>query len=954
MATELRLRPTGLQTTAAELGASPPGALRVAENVVLRRPGLIEPRPGCERATHAGGAAGTQTARAAFRYGDSLFAAARTSGDRRLYGPSAEVLDEAGAALAIVPRVYDATESRGSLFVVSRDQMHRLDDPASVATSRAGLPRALGGTTVDLTTGSTWLPDGDVAAYRVVYARGVGARTIFSTPSPRIYHHNDTGGAVGVSVTLVLAAGLRVGDRIQLYRAPAAVAYPNEPSDEMRLLVEHALTSDDLTLGTYKFEDRSPDDEWTGAVIYTAASQEGALQGNDRPWVARCVREYGGSLFFGGVRSPHRARLEFLSAAAIDTAGGGDPSAYFRSWGCFPVLPVGAAGAIPAGSTVIPVLAAAVTGASVWDFLRVGQFVSLTVGTTNDYLTTDSLFNASTQITAVNPGAGTITINNATLRAITAGGELIAVGDFLTIAGTTVYAGSTTATGSYPNPQIIQRLYSSTAPQKPRTPWAILNDIADRINRTNAVVHAYVIGNYAPPSDLGGDFPTLFVERRDGADTSFAMRSSCPGGWGGVRLSWNADAASTTDSAQHRLAWSKTQQPDHAPELNYVDIGDSRYPIERLARTRDALLVFKRDGVWRVTGFSPQSFRLDELDRSLRLVHPRALCEMTNAVAAWTNRGVVAITEGGASSLSDPIEESLEEIQAAFLDDDTAEGPFLAAAEHEGLLIFGCPENVGSGGADRIFVLATKTGAWTEWNFARWLMQDAVEIDGDIVLVGNDIGSDVLAKYTQRPRDTFASAPEQFCDATASGFIPGTTGAVPTLTLAAVSSLTAAASPGDLFIGAGGGLGIVTGVRTSPHELDVYVLNGNAAAFLGTGTLYEAPTKRVEWTAWSKDPASEQHWSELALHFQQIDAVRTLTIASRSERAPSFGAGLTITRTPATSRELPDQAVCSIERAAARCAQLITRIQIRQPGHFALGGARLRFAPLTEKGGLRR
>lgn len=108
-----------------------------------------------------------------------------------------------------------------------------------------------------------------------------------------------------------------------------------------------------------------------------------------------------------------------------------------------------------------------------------------------------------------------------------------------------------------------------------------------------------------------------------------------------------------TEEFLHRLVWSKTQEPDAWPIPYFVDIGSASARILRILPTRESLFVFKEDGTWRVSGFSPESLRVDEYDRTLKLMHPNALSQVDNHLVGWFLSGVAVVTDATTENISD-------------------------------------------------------------------------------------------------------------------------------------------------------------------------------------------------------------------------------------------------------------------------------------------------------------
>jgi hypothetical protein len=183
------------------------------------------------------------------------------------------------------------------------------------------------------------------------------------------------------------------------------------------------------------------------------------------------------------------------------------------------------------------------------------------------------------------------------------------------------------------------------------------------------------------------------------------------------RIDRTTGKTATASGSAATLAWGKPGEPEHVPPGYFTEIGAADKAILRVLPTRDSLLVFKEDGTWRVSGYSPDSLQVDELDRTMRLVHPDAACEWDGQVAAWTNKGVMLVSDGGAQEISLPIANLIEaagDIHAG----NAAKGVFLCGWLDKGLLLLGIPSSTSTGYAEYVYCWSQRTGAWTRWSHA--------------------------------------------------------------------------------------------------------------------------------------------------------------------------------------------------------------------------------------------
>ncbi|MDW8347250.1 MAG: hypothetical protein RML94_09860 [Bacteroidia bacterium] len=182
------------------------------------------------------------------------------------------------------------------------------------------------------------------------------------------------------------------------------------------------------------------------------------------------------------------------------------------------------------------------------------------------------------------------------------------------------------------------------------------------------------------------------------------------------RENFNPNFPLLTENVQtkNRLYFSKLYQPEAVPIANYIDIGSSDYPIERIVALQDSLIIFKRDGIYRLSGSSPNSFFVTVLDRSAYIIARDAVTVLNNLIYAFTSQGVVQVSDTGIAIISRPIENLLLKY---FSDDFTSlkHMLFMFSSEEDRALFFAVPENNTDTSATIIYRYNIFTQAWTTW-----------------------------------------------------------------------------------------------------------------------------------------------------------------------------------------------------------------------------------------------
>jgi hypothetical protein len=124
----------------------------------------------------------------------------------------------------------------------------------------------------------------------------------------------------------------------------------------------------------------------------------------------------------------------------------------------------------------------------------------------------------------------------------------------------------------------------------------------------------------------------------------------------GVAIPADIAETSSNEEAVNRVYYSKQDQPESVPIVNYFDVGAGEQEILRIVPLSDSLFVFKTDGVYRVSGETPP-FSQQLFDSSFDVIAPDSVDVCNNEIYAWTTQGVSKVTEGGTTpAISRPID----------------------------------------------------------------------------------------------------------------------------------------------------------------------------------------------------------------------------------------------------------------------------------------------------------
>lgn len=170
-----------------------------------------------------------------------------------------------------------------------------------------------------------------------------------------------------------------------------------------------------------------------------------------------------------------------------------------------------------------------------------------------------------------------------------------------------------------------------------------------------------VLSGSNSPSEVNGYWVVTKVNNNV-FTINFDATVFAPGSYS-VKWSLSNDTESSDNEEKiNRVYYSKLNQPEAVPIVNYFDVGASDKAILRIMPLRDSLFVFKEDGTFRISGeLSP--FSLGLFDSSTDIIAPDSLAIASNVIYFWTPQGISTMTEAGANIASRSIDTQILKIQ---------------------------------------------------------------------------------------------------------------------------------------------------------------------------------------------------------------------------------------------------------------------------------------------------
>jgi hypothetical protein len=905
----------GLYTDPNPFVATPEGALETANECVIRRVGIAEPRPGFKTASAIGP---LDELAGLIAYQSSMLAIGVDTTVKTYLSGGYTVLDEASAQLSWAIDYLRATETRGNLYLATSDKVRRITGTGAnqVARGSGVVPPTLLSAKATVTPVGGVVGDDEAVAYRwVIKRRDANGVIQYSAPSAYVTARNTSGTTKDVELiggwrhAIIYDEATDTGDTLQIYRTEVAGVGEAVGADYF-LVGEYPITStdDDFTVTD------TVDETETGVPLYTNDDQEGAEATNWRPPACRDVALYQGSLFFLNQRA-HAAK-------DIDIPAPADWSGDDGGFGIRTVI-----GTLTNGSQNATTLSVGeLTG------LRFGQLLVAVLDGGSPVWTWDA---DSAPIRIVSIGSGLVSLSDDWDGSTTTGLTLIFV-DSLRIAvdgGTGRYYPLTASTATLTS-MIMQ---GGASYNEEGTYFAM------------AGVLAFASGSgglYINAAESFAARRTLRIEALSALST--LELSASHGEYLPTPLPNHDDTPLTVSAEVHkaRIGWSKTNEPDHYLISSFQDFGNSADGL-RAVPTRDALWLFKGkgDGIYRLSGAGANSgFRIDLFDSSTYLLHPNLAWAMDDMVYAVTNKGFCAISDAGVVQLSGPIASELRQLETELDHEDTEPGAFGVVNPKAREVIFGVPVlPLGTaGGAGRVYCYNARTGAFTKW-FAGASQYScaAYHIGTRALWFGrNDSGAPRVERLES---EEILNADEHHNCVIAAVTTTSTHAAV---TIDGGSGWTP--EVGDLLTRSTG-FGIVTEV-TSPTQFTVRRISGINTA--GAANAYKRFTALITWRERSVDaPAMLKRWQAVLLHWQDAWGLQRYQLTcAQSANESSQTQNNTYERSSYQRVSSTDDKRALVPRLASLGTRLKPTLNIRQAdARWQMAGLTLEFEPVSSR-----
>ena len=227
-------------------------------------------------------------------------------------------------------------------------------------------------------------------------------------------------------------------------------------------------------------------------------------------------------------------------------------------------------------------------------------------------------------------------------------------------------------------------------------------------NANSTSVYAIYLSGY---NDLPGLIELQAVSL---SQAIFYTTSSRGGAFSPILPPSGTSFPSSNDSVPNGIYVSKAGQPEAVPAVNLIFVGGGDQPILRVLPLRDRVIVLKTDGVFVITGTTPQTLSITLLDSTIICIAAESARLLNNSVYCMTQQGVVSITESGVTIQSRAIEGDLLSLtSSAFV--NFASICYGISYESERIYIICMPTSSIDTVATQAWAYNWITNAWTRW-----------------------------------------------------------------------------------------------------------------------------------------------------------------------------------------------------------------------------------------------
>ena len=702
MAQVVNLKINGLHTNNQYLTEVPEGALLQCINFNHDRDGILEKRRGFK----VYGGVMTESAKQLLQYKDTII---RHYDDILEYDNGSGTFTNFGGSYTepASDQRMKYIEANGNLYITTDSGIKKLSALDSTDFSTQDFIAA-GGLKALYITASTlgasgFLNNNEKTAYRVVWGiKDRNENLILGTPSERVVLENTSGGGVNATLNFPIPAGATSDHFYQIYRA-ANVANTTEPEDELFLVIEDFPTSDQLTASSVTVEDLTPESfRESGTLLYTnPISGEGILQANEAPPQAVDLASFRNFTFYANTKTRHKYNFTLLSIDDIYdnvsylVVSDGTTTRRYK-FDTTENLTTHVIKRETSGTTAFNIQETAksiqrvvssdssgivygyylsgpedLPGQLLFEYRDLSDtpfYIGIESGTISEF--NPNLAEGFSGASASVAADSVITMPSSTFNStadVNIGTDAITITGHKFFEGEEVY--TQISSGALPTGLSNGTKYYVFVVDANTIKLCTSESETHKTSPTFVDITATAVGVsilYKTHKLIAGqNFLAYFSTTTpllDGIKTvktvtnvfTFTIEDNVSGS--GTFNLMALTNKSDNEEKPNRIYYSKFQQPEAVPIVNYFDVGPKNKAIKRIISLRDSLFIFKEDGIYRLTGFDTNNFSVSLFDNSAIIKSPDSAAVLNNLIYLLTSQGVVTCSDTGVQIISKPIE----------------------------------------------------------------------------------------------------------------------------------------------------------------------------------------------------------------------------------------------------------------------------------------------------------
>lgn len=664
----------GLYTYNNPLGAqSVPGSMQVASNVNCDEVGITTTRRGFEFYSNQQFTvtAGYITKMFVYEnimfasYNNGQFAQDNGSGTWTTYGSGFTMKPPAGGFL-------HQMLAGGNSYFTTLNGVYKLSGINSAPPIPAGAPAALDTqTTVSGMISSGFLNAQSQCAYSIVWGYTDESNLqIIGAPSFAAYAANTqvAGASNNANVTLTITIPPFVEQNptlpwfYQIYRTPNTGSLSVPPGNNYQLVTQLDPSGSDITNHYATFTDTVLDSLLTTA-LYTDSGQPDVGNPFGQPPLAQDIAYFNSMAFYANFSTLQDV---FLTLDAVGASLGiqvGDTFSITDSGG--PTTYTYTAAASGSGTSVSGAMPA-VTATSLTFSVNLNgdgaQSITVDDGGTHTGAHIASVMQAAiralTAISSVNQAAYTnATVVYTTVYTITSGvatstqapSSVVVTGTGAATLLLGIANGGTEVVGANANNPTTRTFAIYTASSPAVNIQITAQNLVSVINQdpNNTL---FVIQYTSAASALPGQMEIFAQNLSQGTFSVTSSRTTC---WTPALPASGTTYVSSSVTVQNYLGVSEISKPESVPPSFTEPVGSPNFPIERIIPVRTALIVVKpEEGVFLVTGTSPQNLTVTTLDTTAFINGSETMVALNNAGYFFTTQGTMLVNESGCEIVS--------------------------------------------------------------------------------------------------------------------------------------------------------------------------------------------------------------------------------------------------------------------------------------------------------------